>query len=305
MRIGIIGTGAVGGYFGGKLKLAGFDVVFLSKGKTLKVLQKEGLKIETRGKVLTIKNALFTNNAKKLGKLDYILFTVKSYDTKKAAQQIKAIVTKNTSIITPQNGINNDEILGKILGKEKIIPAMAQIGVNMSEPGYIKHTSMGILTMGEYNGKYSQRLKKIETALRKAEISCIVSNQIQVNRWKKFAWNSTFNIVAAITGLRLDQILNDKKLYKLCEDTIKEIEEIAIKEGINFGKENFVQARFNFAKLMGKYKPSTLEDLEKGKPTEFEAFTGAVLALGKKHKLPVETNKKLYKLLRQKMAKRH
>lgn len=305
MRIGIVGTGAVGGYFGGKLKLAGFDVVFLSRGKTLAVLQKNGLKIEARGKVFTIKDALFTDDAKKLGKLDYILFTVKSYDTKKAAEQIKNIVTRRTSIVTPQNGINNDVILGDILGKEKIIPAMAQIGVNMSEPGYIKHTGLGILTMGEYNGKYSERIKKFETALRKAEISCLVSNQIQVNRWKKFAWNCSFNIVAAITGLRVDQILNDKKLYELCEAAIREIKEIAIKEGIDFGKEDFVQARINFAKLMGKYKPSTLEDLEKDKPLELEAFTGTVLTLGKKHHLPVSTNKKLYALLRQKIARRH
>lgn len=129
MRIGIIGTGAVGGYFGAKLKLAGNDVVFLSRGENLKAMKKSGLQLKTAGKIYKIKDSVFTDNPAELGELDYILFTVKSYDTKSTARQIKNIIKSNTVIITPQNGINNDLILGEILGKEKIIPGMAKVGV--------------------------------------------------------------------------------------------------------------------------------------------------------------------------------
>lgn len=297
MRIGIIGTGAVGGFFGAKLKLAGFDVVFLSRGKTLEALKKNGLRLETAGKIYTIKDTIFTDNPKELGSLDYILFTVKSYDTKNTTKQIKDIISKDTILITPQNGIDNDILIGKVIGKKKVIPAMVQIGVSTLERGHIKHTGLGMIKFGEYDGNYSNRVKKFEGILKKSNIDYIVSNQIQTERWKKYIWNCTFNIIAAITGLRCDQILADSFLKQLCTDTINEIKEIALKEGISFGNENVVGKRMELAEKLGKFKPSTLEDLEKGKKIELDAFTGTIISLSKKHGLTAPINSVLYALL--------
>lgn len=300
MKIGIVGTGAVGGFFGTKLKLAGFDVVFLSRGKNLEVMKKEGLTLDTLGKIYTIKNAVFTEKIEDLNNCDYILFTVKSYDTKTTAEQIKKIVVNNTFIITPQNGINNDIIIGEILGKEKVIPAMAQVGVSTPRPGYIKHVSLGKLTFGEYDGKYSERIKEFESILKKAGIETVVADNIQLARWKKYIWNCTFNIIAAITGLSLDKILIDPYLKELCKNTILEIKTVAEKEGIVFDEEDVVEARIKMAEVMGNFKPSTLEDLEKGKRIELDAFTGTVIELAKKHNLEVPINSTLYAILHEK-----
>lgn len=297
MKIGIVGTGAVGGFFGAKLKLAGFDVVFLSRGNNLEVLKKDGLTLDTFGKIYNIKDAIFTDRLDDLNNCDYILFTVKSYDTKIVAEQIKKIVTDKTTVITPQNGINNDIIIGEIIGKEKIIPAMAQVGVSTPRPGLIKHVSLGKLTFGEYDGKYSDRIKEFESMLKKAGIEPIVIDGIQLARWKKYMWNCTFNIIAAITGLSLDKILADSFLKDLCKNTILEIKTVAEKEGIIFDEEDVVSARIKFAEVMGSFKPSTLEDLEKGKRIELDAFTGTLIQLAKKHKISVPINTVLYALL--------
>ena len=297
MKIGIVGTGAVGGFFGAKLKLAGFDVVFLSRGKNLEVLKKDGLTLDTLGKVHNIKDAIFTDKLEDLRNCDYILFTVKSYDTKTTAEQIKKIVTDKTTVITPQNGINNDIIIGEIIGKEKVIPAMAQVGVSTPRPGYIKHVSLGKLTFGEYDGKYSIRVKEFESILKKAGVEVVVTDNIQLARWKKYIWNCTFNIIAAITGLSLDKILADSYLKELCKKTILEIKAIAEKEGIIFDEEDVVAFRIKMAEAMGNFKPSTLEDLEKGKRIELDAFTGTVIELAKKHNVPVPINASLYALL--------
>lgn len=297
MKIGIVGTGAVGGFFGAKLKLAGFDVIFLSRGKSLEVLKKDGLTFDTLGKIFKIDDTLFTDNPEELGELDYILFTVKSYDTKSAAEQIKKIITDKTTVITPQNGINNDVIIGDIIGKDKLIPAMAQVGVSTPKPGYVKHVSLGKLTLGEYSGEYTERVKGFETMLKKAGIEVIVSNNIQLARWKKYIWNCTFNIIAAITGLSLDKLLADSYLRELCRKTILEIKEVAESEGIIFDEKDVVEARIKMAEVMGSFKPSTLEDLEKGKRIELDAFTGTVIELAKKHNLSVPINKTLYALL--------
>lgn len=297
MKIAIIGTGAVGGYFGAKLALAGYDVAFLSRGKNLSVMKKHGLILESDGKKYTIKDSIITDNSQYLGVRDLVIFTVKSYDTYTTAKQIAATIGNKTIIITPQNGIDNDIILGEQFGNEKIIPGMAQIGVNTPEYGYIKHTSLGILTIGEYDGSYSKRLKQIESIMKKANVDIIISTHIQVDRWKKFIWNCTFNIISAITNLRVDQILSNKQLYSLCIDTMKEIQSIAIKEGIDFGRENIINTNIKLAQKVGKATPSTLEDLIKGKPIELDSFTGTVLKLGRKYQIQTNINKVLYALL--------
>jgi len=297
VRIGIIGTGAVGGYFGAKFKLAGNDVVFLSRGENLKAMKKSGLQLKTAGKIYKIKDAIFTDNPADIGELDYILFTVKSYDTRSTARQIKNIIKSNTVIITPQNGINNDLILGEILGKEKIIPGMAKVGVSVPKPGRIEHTSLGIIIIGEYDGSISERLKKFQRIAQNAGIECVISEQILKDRWKKYIWNCTFNIIAAITGLRLDQILSNKHLKQLCIDTIKEITRIAVKEKVRITEVEALKASLELADNLGKFKPSTLEDIEKGKPIELDAFTGTVISLGNKHKMDTPINKVFYALL--------
>lgn len=303
MKIGIIGAGAVGGFFGAKLKLAGYDVVFLSRGNNLDVMKKEGLTLETMGKIFNIKNAVFTDKLEELNNCDYVLFTVKSYDTKTTAEQIKNIVTEKTTIVTPQNGINNDIIIGDILGKEKVIPAMAQIGVSTPKLGFIKHVSLGKLILGEYDGKYSNRIKEFESILKKAEIETVITDNIQLARWKKYIWNCTFNIIAAITGLSLDQILFDPYLKELCKNTILEIKTVAESEGIVLDEEDVVVSRIKMAEAMGTFKPSTLEDLEKGKKIELDTFTGTVIELAKKHKVSVPINNTLYAILQSKMKR--
>lgn len=297
MRIGIVGTGAVGGFFGAKLKLAGFDVSFLARGKSLEMMKKDGLTLDTLGKVYTIKDAVFTDKPEELGNLDYILFTVKSYDTKQTAEQIKSIIDKNSTVITPQNGINNDEIIADIIGKEKVIPAIAKVGVSTPRPGFIKHVSLGVIQFGEYNGKLTRRVKELDSIFKKARIQSVITDNIQRERWKKYIWNCTFNIITAITGLSLDKVLSDPYLKELCRNTILEIKAVAEKEGIVFDEKDVVEARIKMAEMMGSFKPSTLEDVEKGKRIELDAFTGTVIKLAKKHNLETPINLTLYVLL--------
>jgi 2-dehydropantoate 2-reductase len=300
-KVGIVGTGAVGGFFGGKLALAGVDVVFLSRGKNLKKMQQDGLTLDSMGDIKVIKDATFTDDAKKLADCDLILFTVKSYDTKKTIDQLKNHIKKDALILTPQNSIINDRILVNEFGKGKVIPGFAKVGVGVPKPAYVKHTGLGIINFGEYDGSKSERVIALQKLFSKAGVEAVIHDQIQVSRWKKFIWNCTFNIIAATTEQPLDVILAHKPTYDLCVNTIKEIEQVALKEGINFGDEDVVKARIALAKKLGNFKPSTLEDVEKGKPIELDAFTGVVIDLAKKHNLHIPVNKALYALLSCKM----
>lgn len=273
-------------------------ITFLSRGKTLEALRKNGLQFESLGKNFSIKNAKFTDDAEELKTCRYIFFTVKSYDTLTAIDQIKHHVAEDVSIITTQNAINNDLLLADAFGKKRVIPGLATISVSTPSSVYVKHTGLGILVIGEYDGVISSRLTTIAHICTHAAIETIVSDNIQVERWKKYTWNCTFNIIAAITRLRPDQILADPYLHTLSEETKREILMLTKKEDINFGENDPVAERIKFAEKLGTFKPSTLEDLEKGKRIELDAFTGYLLKLARKHSVDIPINQTLYALLR-------
>ena len=279
MKISIIGTGGVGGYFGSKFYLVGSNVVFICRGKNLEVYKQKGLSLESNNNRYLIKDAVFTDNYEKITDSDYIIITVKSYDTDTVAQQIKSYVSPNTLIITVQNGINNDLKLASVLGSKNIIPGMAKIAVSTPEPGVIKHTSMGVIVIGEYNGEISQRLKTFSSYCEKAGIGCTISQNILKERWDKFIWNCTYNIISAIYRLNLREILADEKLKELSIDTMKELYHLAKKEGYDFNIDESIKSKLEYTYNLGPFKTSTLQDVEKGKPLELEAFTGYILKL--------------------------
>lgn len=297
MRIGIIGTGAVGGYFGAKLKLAGNDVIFLSRGETLKTLKSDGLTLETKEKTSIIKDAIFTDDPSKLKLCKYILFAVKSYDTKSAITQIKDYIGNETLIITPQNSISNDLLLSEAFGKQQVIPGLAKGGYSSPKPGFIKNLGFATLMVGEYNGAITARLKEFVDMCNQAGIETILSSDIQTERWKKYTWNCTFNIISAITRQRVDQMLKTFKIRELCIDTMKEIISLAKKEGITLNENETIKEQIALAQKLGTFKTSTLQDIENGKRIELEVFTGYVLKLARKYNLKVPINELLYVLL--------
>ncbi len=297
MKIGIVGTGAVGGFIGAKLALDNHEVVFLSRGRILKEMQKKGLKFDSQGKIELIRDAIFTEDAKELESCELIFFTVKSYDTESAALQIKDYVSKDTVIITPQNGIHNDVILGEIFNKKKIIPGMAKVGVSMPEPGCVDHSKLGVLTLGEYSGKITERIREIKKIIVSSGIKCIISKNIQEDRWGKYIWNCTFNIIAAITELNLSQILDDVFLRKLAISTMKEIISVAKAKSIKLNEKMVISKNLDLAENLGEFEPSTLEDVRKGKPIELDAFTGRVIKYAEKLEIKVSINETLYALL--------
>ena len=297
MRIGIIGTGAVGGYFGAKLQLAGNTVIFLSRGETLKTLKSNGLTFETKEKTSNIKDAIFTDDPTELRTCKCILFTVKSYDTKSAINQIKDYINDETLVISFQNGIDNDIKLLEALGNHRVIPGLVRGGYSSPKAGYIKNLGFATLVVGEYDGTKSARLKEFVDIFIKAGIEIILSNNIQTERWKKYTWNCTFNIISSITRLRVDQMLNNSKVRDLCIRTMKEIILVANKEGVILSEDDTIRESIALAEKLGTFKTSTLQDIENGKQIELEAFTGYILKLAHKHNLKVPINEILYDLL--------
>ncbi|NIP34770.1 MAG: 2-dehydropantoate 2-reductase, partial [Thermoplasmata archaeon] len=127
-----------------------------------------------------------------VGKVDLVLFTVKSTGTRKAAEEARPMVGPYTTVLAVQNGVDNEAVLEEVLGEDRIVPGVAVIGVSMPVPGLIRHTNNGSITLGEVSGEESDRVRSVCQAFAEAGVDTRVSTDIRTVKWRKLIWNAAF-----------------------------------------------------------------------------------------------------------------
>lgn len=301
MKIAVLGTGAVGGYFGGKLAKAGNNVTFIARGATLEALKTKGLSIKSYTGDFVIKKPKVSANLADIKDAELILFCVKSYSTAEIAKAIKPILKDNVVIISMQNGIDNEDILAEILGKEKIIGSVVFITSSMPEPGVIKHTSYGKIKLGELNGQITDRIKKIEKLFLDSGVPASTSAEIKADLWSKLMLNVAYNGFTTLVGGPLKKYREVPEIQESFLAALKEVQLVARKEDHNV-TDKAVENAIEFTKNEDfiNFKSSTLLDAEAGKQLEIEALQGAVLKAARKHNLDIPINKLIYALLKMK-----
>ena len=169
MRIAVMGTGGVGGYFGARLALGGCDVTFIARGTQLAALRTHGLRVLSAGGDMHIELVTATDDPGEVEPVDLVLFGVKLWDTEAAAELIKPMIGSNTAVVSFQNGVLKDEILQRVLGERTVMGGVCYIAATIAEPGVIRHTgAMQRLVFGEQNGATSERAKAFLAACQKA-----------------------------------------------------------------------------------------------------------------------------------------
>lgn len=296
LKVAIIGPGGVGGYYGGILSKAGIDVHFLARGEHLNMIKKRGLQIRShkRGFCTKVKAS---DNPDEIGVSDLILFCVKSFDTEKTAKLIKQMVGPGTTIISLQNGVDNEEIIGNILGHEKVMGGIAFIGSRIAEPGVILHTAAGSLSFGELSGGRSERGYFINEIFKSVQIEAKLTNNIKETMWRKMVWNCGFNAITALTKCCVSELLNVPETRKVIELSMKEVINVASTLGIYFN-EDLVCKTISATEQQGEIRTSMLVDMEKGKRMEIEAINGAVSKRGEKYGIPTPVNDTFYGVIK-------
>jgi len=280
VKIGIMGTGGVGGYLGGLLVRAGFDVHFVARGKHLRTIQDEGLQvISGQGSYRVRVHA--TADPDDIGPVDLLLFCVKSYDTAEVAQLIAPMVEDETMILTIQNGIDNLEKLVELYEESRVLGGTAFIEVSIASPGVIVHTgSPGRLTFGELSGERTERVERVAEAFKKAHIDVEVSPHIVRVLWSKFLFICGVHGVCTLSRSPLGMTLSYPDTRQLLQGVMKEVEMLARHRGIDL-EENVVEESIALAESYNKeFKPSMLRDLEWRKPMEINAINGLVVKMG-------------------------
>lgn len=297
VEILVMGAGSVGGYFGAMLKKrTAAEVTFVARGTHLQAMQQKGLTIKSSNNAIKL-SVRATDEPGQAPPPDLILFTVKSYDTPSAIEQIKPIVSEHTQILTLQNGIENYPKLVQAFGEKRVIQGFCKVGASLPEPGVISHAAFGEVTMGEPGGHQSERLKKIASLFKQAGIPTTVSGDIRHEVWLKFTWNCLLNMVTAAADVTVDQIFKIPEGPRFCYRLFDELQEVAEKEGVDISDEEGATIIESARSLKG-FETSTYQDRQKGKPMEYEAFTGAILRLADRHGLDLPHHQSLYAILK-------
>ncbi len=299
MKILIMGAGAVGAYYGARLQQAGEQVVFCARGENLRALRENGLEIKSfKGDLKLRVNA--TEDPKEFAPYDLILFAVKSYDTESAARQLQGCLDSRGVLMTIQNGVENEEVLCRFFPREMIMGGNSRVGAELFAPGKVLHTALGEIEFGELDGRITPRAETIAEVFRRAGILGELTTDLKTIRWYKLMGNNSTNSVSALSHTTLAQMIDDPDGFRLVRTLMLETLAVGRAEGAKVSDDRadaqlaMIRKSLNAAAI----KTSTLQDLEKGKPLEYEAISGAVLRAARRHGMQVPATETVYTLLK-------
>src|SRR5712692_6948715 len=190
MKIAMMGSGGVGGFFGGRLANAGYDVSFIARGAHLAAMRERGLTIENEAQGdIRLPKVRVTDDPAALGRADIVILSVKLWDTEAAAKQIRPLVGPDTGVLSLQNGVIKDDILRRELGDAAVMGGVCYVGTTISRPGVILQTgAMQRVVIGEYDGRNSERAHFLHEALVKSGVSSELSGDVRRAIWEKYVF---------------------------------------------------------------------------------------------------------------------
>ncbi len=298
MKIAIMGSGGVGGYFGGRLARAGEDVTFIARGAHLEAIRKNGLQVKSVAGDFHV-HAKATDDPREVGPVDLALFCVKAYDTETAGSQIRPMVGPRTVVLCLLNGVDNAERLSAILGEEPVMPGVVHILSTISAPGIISQTAgPRTIKLGERDGRVSDRARRILAVLTGAGIQAELSTQIQIDLWEKFLLICAQGGVTALGGLTIGEILGCPETAAFYRGVMDEVAAVARAKGVAL-PQDCVERSLAFARtLQPGMRSSLAHDLSQGNRLEVETLAGSVVRYGRETGVPTPFNFAIYACLK-------
>ena len=292
-RIGVVGAGAIGLYYGGKLAHFGRDVHFLLRTE-YKAVRKRGLRIRSKTENIHVARVNAARSTEEIGPCDLVIVAVKTTSNADLPPLIKPLLGEKTMILTLQNGLGNEEFLAQNFGAERILGGICFICLNRIEPGVVERLDYGRLTIGEFQGHPRPRLHDVAWEFKRCGIVCSVAADLALERWRKLVWNIPFNGLSVIAGVDTAAILADEKLSQLALKLMDEAIAIANVCGHNLPSAIALE-QIKQTRTMGNFKPSTLIDYLAGRPLEIEPIWGEPLRQGQARGIEAPHLAKLYR----------
>jgi 2-dehydropantoate 2-reductase len=298
MKILVMGSGGVGGYFGAKLARAGEAVTFVARGMHLDAIRAHGLRVRSSVEGEFVVRASATDNPAETGLVDLILFCVKSYDTEAAARSLEAAVGLETAIVSLQNGVDNEEKIGAIVGPEHVLGGAAYIFSTIESPGVIRHSLYGRIAFGELDGSETVRARRIREALDRAGIPVELSREIRRVLWEKYLWITALSGMTALTRCPagvIRSVPEPRTMYRLI---VEELAQLAKASGVALAPsavDDVMKATDNMAPTAYS---SLHHDLTHGNRLELEALQGHAVRQGERLGVPTPMCAAVYAALK-------
>jgi 2-dehydropantoate 2-reductase len=282
MKIAMMGSGGVGGFFGGRLANAGYDVRFIARGAHLAAMREHGLTIESEAHGnIHVPKVRATDDPASVGPVDLVILSVKLWDTESAAASVKPLVGPNTGVLSLQNGVVKDEILRRVLPEGAVMGGVCYVATHISRPGVIHQVgAMQRILVGEYDGRASQRAARLHEALLKSGVTAELSADVRKAIWEKYVF--LVGLSATTTAMRstIGPIRENPRTRAFLLELMRETVQVGRAQGVAL-PEDYAEARVKFADgLPADMTSSMAHDLERGNPLEVNWLSGGVVKLG-------------------------
>jgi len=318
MRVCIYGAGAIGGYLGVQLALAGEDVTLIARGPHLQAMRQNGVRLLI-GDEERVARPACTDDPASAGIQDYVIVTLKAHSVPAIVDPLQALLGPETAVVTASNGVPwwyfyglegswRDRRLESVdpggrlweaIGPQRVIGCVVYPAAEVLEPGVIRHTEGNRFTLGEPDGSKSARVRQLSAALIGAGLRAPIRD-IRNDMWMKLWGNLAFNPISALTLATLDVVATDVGTRAVARAMMTEAQAISERLGARFAVD--IGRRLDGGAAVGKHRTSMLQDLELGRPMEIEALVGAVQEMGRLVELPTPTIDTVLALVRQRAS---
>ncbi|MGA2017623.1 MAG: 2-dehydropantoate 2-reductase [Opitutaceae bacterium] len=276
-RIGIVGSGAVGGYFGARLALGGADVRFLMRGDLAAVRARGSMVIRDESRATEVRPVAAFGSAAEIGAVDLAIVALKTTSGGDLPGLLGPLLGPATAVLTLQNGLGADELLAGLFGAERIIGGLVFMALNRTGPGELRCFHPGSVSIGEFGRPPMARTRNLAAQIEAAGMRTHVVEDLLEARWRKLVWNIPFNgLSIAEGGVATDRICAEPGLAAEARELMREVQRAAAAFGYRIS-DDYLKRQFDVTPPMGSYRPSSLVDFLAGRDVEVETIWGEPL----------------------------
>ena len=302
MRIGVMGAGSIGGYFGGMLSRGGHQVTLVARGAHLRAIQQDGLQIIRDDEQFTLRcpaDVGATDDPIQAGPVELLLLTVKTYHNQQAVPAMLPMVGRDTAVLCLQNGIDSYQAAEQQVGPERVLPGAAYIEAGMQKPGVVTQTGQVVrIVFGELDGRESQRGLQIRETLEGAGIPALFTRDVQQTLWSKFLFIATMAGVTTLSQQTMAELLPRPEWRQVVLSCMREIEAVGRATGVTL-EQRIVDDTMEYMEAnLEQMHASMHADIMAGRPLELEALNGAVVRAGRAAGVATPINDIIYAMLK-------
>jgi 2-dehydropantoate 2-reductase len=297
-RIAVVGSGALGLFYGAMLQRAGQDLHFLLR-RDLRAITANGLQVRSIDGDFHLPRVAGYASSREVGVVDLVLVGLKTFANPALVELVAPLVGPATAILTLQNGLGNEELLAEAFGIDAVLGGIAFLCANRGEPGTVLHLGEGRIRLGEAGGGLSARARELAEMFSQAGIPCNAVVDLQRARWEKLVWNIPFNGLCALTGKDVTELLAHPPSARLVENIMNEVVTGANRQKLSEPLEGakFIPKMLAMTRQMDHYRPSMMLDRLEGRPLELDAIYAIPLQRAKDRGVELPLIEMLYSLL--------